>query len=60
MRNRMSEPTSASAGLQMPGWIRGAVFSLIGVATAGGLYLLAVRGDALMADLSSLAMLICG
>lgn len=61
MSERMNAPESVTGStLQMPGWVRGVVFSGIGLAVLGGLYLLAVRGDALMADLSSLAMLICG
>lgn len=57
----MNVPGSASVStLQMPGWVRGTVFTVIGLAVAGGLYLLAVRGDVLLADLSSIAMLICG
>lgn len=57
----MNAPGPASVStLQMPGWVRGTVFTVIGLAVAAGLYLLAVRGDALLADLSSIAMLICG
>ena len=61
MSNRSNASGSASvSSLQMPRWVRGAMFTVIGLAVAGGLYLLAVRGDALLADLSSIAMLICG
>lgn len=61
MSDRMNALGSASVStLRMPGWVRGAVFTVVGLAVAAGLYLLAVRGDALLADLSSIAMLICG
>lgn len=60
MSNRTSEPGSAASALRMPAKVRGAVFFLMGAALAGGLYLIAVRGDVLLSDLSALATLICG
>lgn len=59
MSNSIPEP-KADAGLRMPGWVRGAVFLVAGSILAGGLYLIAVRGDVLLADLSALVTLICG
>ncbi|MBU2581737.1 MAG: hypothetical protein KJ622_08465 [Alphaproteobacteria bacterium] len=44
----------------MPGSVRLAVGVLLAVIVAGALYLLAVRGDALLADLAAIAALICG
>ncbi len=43
-----------------PAAVRYAVITVIGLVVAGALYLLAVRGDALLADLSAIAALICG
>lgn len=60
MSNRAPERETGSAGLRMPARVRGIVFLLAGLAFAGGLYLIAVRGDVLLADLSALVTLICG
>lgn len=54
------EEASAAGGLEMPKRVRAALYLLIGLLGAGGLYLVAVRGDVLLADLSALAALICG
>ncbi|MCH9806357.1 MAG: hypothetical protein K0U74_01370 [Alphaproteobacteria bacterium] len=43
-----------------PAAVRYALFSVLGAVIAGALYLVAVRGDALLADLSAIAALICG
>lgn len=55
---------SAAAGsqddLRAPPAVRYAVIALIGLLIVGALYLGAVRGDALLADLSAIAALICG
>jgi hypothetical protein len=40
---------------RMPGWVRAVVFGLAGLLVLGALYLSAVRGDALLNDLSRLA-----
>jgi hypothetical protein len=37
----------------MPGTVRGVLFATIAVALAGALYLVAVRGEALLLDLSA-------
>lgn len=39
----------------MPAGIRFALFGVIGVVFAGALYLIAVRGEALLVDLSALS-----
>lgn len=44
----------------MPRSVRLAVVVLLAMIMAGALYLLAVRGDALLADLAAVAALICG
>ena len=43
----------------MPGAVRWAVFAAIGLALLGALYLVAVRGEALMLDLSALGRIFC-
>lgn len=45
---------------RMPRPVRIAVYGLVGGVVAGALYLFAVRGDALLADLAAIAALICG
>lgn len=45
---------------QMPPIVRNTMLAILTLLLAGGLYLYAVRGDALMADLSTIAALICG
>jgi hypothetical protein len=44
----------------MPRSIKIGLFTLLGAIIAGSLYLLAVRGDALLGDLAAVAALICG
>jgi len=46
--------------VRMPARVRWAIYVVLGLAFAGGLYLIAVRGDVLLADLSALAAMICG
>jgi hypothetical protein len=41
----------------MPASLRGALFAAIALVLAGALYLIAVRGEALLADLKTLASL---
>jgi hypothetical protein len=41
----------------MPPRLRGALFAAVTVVLAGALYLIAVRGEALLADLKTLASL---
>jgi hypothetical protein len=43
-----------SARQAMPARVRRALFAVLGVLLAGALYLIAVRGEALLADLSAL------
>jgi len=40
---------------RMPGWVRGIVLMVAGLLVLGAVYLSAVRGDALLNDLSRLA-----
>jgi hypothetical protein len=42
------------AGQAMPRGVRNTLFAVVGVVLAGALYLIAVRGEALLADLSGL------
>lgn len=60
MSNRVEDRIATSNGLAMPTWVRRVVFAVVGLVFAGGLYLIAVRGDVLLADLSALVTLICG
>jgi hypothetical protein len=46
-----SEPTDGS----MPLAVRAVVLALVGALLAGALYLISIRGDALLLDLSSLS-----
>lgn len=50
----------AGADGAMPRPIRYAVTALLAAIVVGALYLLAVRGDALLSDLAAIAALICG
>jgi hypothetical protein len=43
----------------MPGAVRRAVFAAVGLALVGALYLVAVRGEALLLDLSALGRIFC-
>jgi hypothetical protein len=43
----------------MPGAVRWAVFAVVGLALVGALYLVAVRGEALLLDLSALGRIFC-
>jgi len=43
----------------MPAAVRRAVFAGVGLALAAALYLIAVRGDALLVDLSALGRIFC-
>lgn len=60
MSDRASGQNPAASGSRMPANVRGAVFFLVAAAFAGGLYLIAVRGDVLLSDLSAAIALICG
>jgi hypothetical protein len=58
--------THSHTGLQreaargaMPGAVRWAVLAAIGLVLAGALYLVAVRGEALLLDLSKLGRIFC-
>ncbi|MBU1210036.1 MAG: hypothetical protein KJ587_02040 [Alphaproteobacteria bacterium] len=44
----------------MPRTLRFSLTALLAAVVAGALYLLAVRGDALLSDLAAIAALICG
>lgn len=43
----------------MPRNVRLALFGVVGALVLGALYLAAVRGDALLADLSAIGMVLC-
>ncbi len=43
----------------MPGAVRRAVLAAVGLALVGALYLVAVRGEALLLDLSALGRIFC-
>ncbi len=45
---------------RMPRSVQVGLFVLLGLIISGSLYLIAVRGDALLADLAAVAALICG
>lgn len=49
--------TAAREG--MPGGVRWAVLGVLGLMFAGALYLIAVRGEALLLDLSALGRIFC-
>ena len=51
---------SANSQIRMPATVRRILFAIVTLLVAGGFYLLAVRGDALLADLAAIAALICG
>jgi hypothetical protein len=44
---------------RMPGAVRWAVLAAVGLALAGALYLVSVRGEALLLDLSALGRIFC-
>ena len=44
---------------RMPAGVRRTLFSVIGLVFAGALYLIAVRGQALLVDLSGLQRIFC-
>lgn len=54
------EKEGSRPSASMPRSVRLAVVVLLAAIVAGALYLLAVRGDALLADLAAVAALICG
>ena len=43
----------------MPGAVRWAVLAAVGLVLAGALYLVSVRGEALLLDLSALGRIFC-
>ena len=43
----------------MPGAVRWAVFATVGLVLAGALYLVSVRGEALLLDLAALGRIFC-
>jgi hypothetical protein len=43
----------------MPGGVRWAVLGVLGLVLAGALYLVSVRGEALLLDLSALGRIFC-
>jgi hypothetical protein len=43
----------------MPGGVRWALFGALGLLLAGALYLVSVRGEALLLDLSALGRIFC-
>ncbi len=45
---------------EMPRSVKLGLYVLLGLLVSGSLYLLAVRGDALLGDLAAIAALICG
>ncbi len=51
---------NADSQIRMPATVRRILFVVLTLLVAGGFYLSAVRGDALLADLSAIAALICG
>lgn len=55
-----ADRTAGVGSPAMPQPVRLAVVVLLATVVAGALYLLAVRGDALLADLAAIAALICG
>ncbi|MEQ8825323.1 MAG: hypothetical protein RIC14_13215 [Filomicrobium sp.] len=55
-----SDRNETRRSAQMPPVVRNMMLAILTLLLAGGLYLYAVRGDALMADLSAIAALICG
>ena len=61
---RQAHSKTADAGsmqsASMPRPVRLAIVVLLAAIVAGALYLLAVRGDALLADMAAIAALICG
>jgi hypothetical protein len=48
-----------AARQSMPGSIRWAVLAAVGLVLAGALYLVSVRGEALLLDLSALGRIFC-
>ena len=51
-----TEPAQRESARQpMPGNVRRALFAALGLVLAGSLYLVAVRGEALLLDLSALS-----
>ena len=55
-----AEPRRQQSQVQMPPAVRNILLAVLALLVAGSFYLLAVRGDALLADLSAIAALICG
>jgi hypothetical protein len=54
-----SELEREAAGGAMPGAVRWAVLGAIGLVLAGALYLVSVRGEALLLDLAALGRIFC-
>ena len=48
-----------AARQSMPGGVRWAVLAAVGLVLAGALYLVSVRGEALLLDLSALGRIFC-
>jgi len=48
-----------AARQSMPGAVRWAVLAAVGLVLAGALYLVSVRGEALLLDLSALGRIFC-
>jgi hypothetical protein len=48
-----------AAGDRMPAGVRWALLAVVGALLAGALYLIAVRGEALLVDLSTLSRIFC-
>jgi hypothetical protein len=58
----MATPTQSlrqPVGEATPGRVRWAVLGAVGLALAGALYLVSVRGEALLLDLASLGRVFC-
>ena len=54
-----TDATNSTAGTRMPGGVRGVVLGAVGLLLAGALYLIAVRGEALLVDLAKLGAIFC-
>lgn len=59
MQRTIERERPIETGGIMPPKIRLALFAVVGTLVLGALYLAAVRGDALLADLSAIGMLLC-
>ena len=54
-----TELEGEAARQSMPGAVRWAVLAVLGLVLAGALYLVSVRGEALLLDLSALGRIFC-